>query len=411
MTNPKVLYISYDGALEPVGESQVLPYLRGLAERGSSITLISFEKPEDWRSDRFLSRQSELAAQGIKWVPLKYHKRPTVLATSFDIAVCFIRGLWLIRRDRVEFVHARSYVAALVAWLLKKVARARFLFDMRGFWADERVEGGLWPAGGFLYRLTKRLERRFLRDADEIVSLTERGREAIGEMISSPQPVTVIPTCVDLTRFTGPATQDRRAPLDGAPDRDGSPVFVYTGSLGTWYPLTELLHFVEEASALHPGARLLLVSRSIDKARKALSASSLPAGTVELATAAHADVPDFLARATVGVAFYKPGFGRRGTSPIKIAEYLAMGLPVVVNDEVGDSPAILRGHRVGVVISQFSRDAYRQALQELECLRRDPTLPSRCRQVAETVFSLETGTARYWAIYRRLSEKPALTVW
>jgi hypothetical protein len=42
-----VLYISYDGMLEPLGQSQVLSYLRHLAV-DREIHLISFEKADDW---------------------------------------------------------------------------------------------------------------------------------------------------------------------------------------------------------------------------------------------------------------------------------------------------------------------------------------------------------------------------
>ena len=41
----RALYISYDGMTDPLGRSQVLPYLQGLSERGHEITLLSCEKP------------------------------------------------------------------------------------------------------------------------------------------------------------------------------------------------------------------------------------------------------------------------------------------------------------------------------------------------------------------------------
>ena len=40
----RVLFISYNGMLEPLGQTQVLPYLRELAKRGVKFTLLSFEK-------------------------------------------------------------------------------------------------------------------------------------------------------------------------------------------------------------------------------------------------------------------------------------------------------------------------------------------------------------------------------
>ena len=81
-----ILYISYDGMLEPLGQSQVLAYLKRLAD-GRRIHLISFEKAEDWANVVARERlASDITASGIVWHPLRYHKRPTALATAWDIA-------------------------------------------------------------------------------------------------------------------------------------------------------------------------------------------------------------------------------------------------------------------------------------------------------------------------------------
>ncbi|HJN42756.1 MAG TPA: glycosyltransferase family 4 protein [Vicinamibacterales bacterium] len=391
-----VLYVSYDGMLEPLGQSQVLPYLRELAARGARITLLSFEKRADLADRvRVDALGAQLAAGGIRWLRLRYHKRPRALATAADIAVGFARAVFVARRNRISAVHARSYVPALIAWGLKRTIGTRFIFDMRGFWADERVDGGLWPAGGRIYRVAKWLEHRFLRDADEIVTLTARARAIVEQWkgIGSPR-VTVIPTCADLSRY--PRVRRTTASDAGA-------VFVYSGSLGTWYLLREMIRFVEVARERWPGSSLLLLTRHQAEAREALQRSSLPADRVTLASAAPEEVPQWLARSDVGLAFYKPGIARRGTCPTKMAEYLAAGLPVVVNEAVGDSEEIIAGNEVGVVPESFSDEVYASTLDRLAELRADPELPVRCRSVAEAHFSLPLGVARYWDVYERIA--------
>jgi SAM-dependent methyltransferase len=394
--HPKVLYLSYDGLLEPLGHSQILPYLRGLGQKGAQISLISFEKRADQAvPGQLQSMRAQLWSSGIRWLVLTYHKRPSVLATSFDVFRGTIRAWMVLQREGVRIVHARSYVAALMAWLLKRLTGVRFIFDMRGFWVDERVEGRIWASGGALFRLAKRLEQRFLQDADEIITLTERAQTTLERWpgISSPR-VTVIPTCVDLDRFPAPArSENPRA----------APTFIYAGSLGTWYLLREMLQFVEAAARRFPDARLLLLSRNRHEALRELRASGCSAQRVTVDTVMPHAVPGWLARAHVGLAFYKGGFSRQGTCPTKIGEYLAMGLPVVVNDAVGDARELIGGKGVGVVLSEFSPEAYGWALHELERLWADPALAARCRQVAESHFSLQGGVERYWAIYQRLT--------
>src|SRR5690606_9927852 len=131
------------------------------------------------------------------------HKRLSLLATLWDIAVG-TAGWRLVRRHGLGIVHARSYVPRTMALLVKGLTGAKFVFDMRGFWVDERVDGGLWKRGGILYRGGKWVERKLLRSADHVVSLTHAGvREmrGFGYLQERMPPMTVIPTCADLDRF------------------------------------------------------------------------------------------------------------------------------------------------------------------------------------------------------------------
>ncbi len=169
---PGILYISYDGMLEPLGQSQVLAYLKHLSA-GRRIHLISFEKAADWAN--VTNRQciaNDIANAGITWHPLRYHKRPSAIATAWDILCGIVVSLWVSVKHRLSIVHARSYVPAVMALVLKRLRGMKFVFDMRGFWADERVDGKLWPRDGRMYRVAKWFERRFLLSADPVVSFT-----------------------------------------------------------------------------------------------------------------------------------------------------------------------------------------------------------------------------------------------
>ena len=96
-----ILYLSYDGMMEPLGQSQVLSYLERLAGE-HRIHLVSFEKADDWNDH---ARRDEVRARiensGISWHPLRYHKRPTAPATAFDIAIGTATAVGLARRHRV----------------------------------------------------------------------------------------------------------------------------------------------------------------------------------------------------------------------------------------------------------------------------------------------------------------------
>src|SRR5215218_2844578 len=99
----RVLFISYNGMLDPLGQTQVIPYLRELAKRGVSYTLLSFERdkafePEGVRNCEEL--RQDLSACGIEWHWLRYHQRPSVPATIYDVLAGVRKAGSLVRRNR-----------------------------------------------------------------------------------------------------------------------------------------------------------------------------------------------------------------------------------------------------------------------------------------------------------------------
>src|SRR5919108_5427176 len=77
----RVLYISYNGMLDPLGQSQVIPYLKELSKRGAQFTLLSFERAHAFTlegKEKSAELRRELAANNIDWRRLRYHKWPSL---------------------------------------------------------------------------------------------------------------------------------------------------------------------------------------------------------------------------------------------------------------------------------------------------------------------------------------------
>jgi glycosyltransferase involved in cell wall biosynthesis len=392
----RLLYISYDGMLEPLGQSQVLSYLRCLA-CNRQIHLISFEKSIDWANAYERDRISnDIAAAGIVWHPLRYHKFPSALATAWDIVCGILLGLWLVLRYRIGVVHARSYVPSVMALTIKQLAGVKYIFDMRGFWADERVDGGLWSPSGRMYRFAKGLERRFLLAADHVVSLTHA---AVSEMqrfeyLQDRMPaVTVIPTCANLTHFK-PLPREHTS---------GNLVLGYVGTVGTWYLFDEVARCFALLLTLRSDAKFLIVNRNehayiLDR----LDLAGIPYSSVELIAATHAEVPKQMSRIDAGVFFIKPVFSKQASAPTKLAEFLGCGIPCLSNAGVGDMAKVLEKDQVGLAITSFDDEAMIAALKQLINLVEDPESSDRCVASAQKHFSLDEGVRLYDEIYNKL---------
>ncbi len=394
----KVLYITYDGITDPLGYSQVFRYLENLVKE-HSIYLISFEKKELKKTENYLELKKKARDCGIVWLPLTYHKTPTIPATFFDLLQGIICAAFFVLFCRINIVHVRSYVAGVMGWTIKKVFRVPLLFDMRGFWADERIEGGLWRKESRIYSIAKNFEHRFFRDADRVVSLTYKGREVIegfDYLKERKNFIDVIPTCADLVRFH-PEKQERKF---------GDRFIVgYSGSVGLWYDFpTTLRAFQAFKNNPKYNRPLLLVLNKgeHEKIQTHLKDFGFEKEDYILLSSPSDEMPYWLNQMDVNVYFIRASFSKQASAPTKLAEILGCGKSVITNDFVGDSGKIIRENRVGVVTNSFEEQEVVKAVEEWFTLSQDAQLAERCVETSKKYFSLDAGVKEYSRIYNSL---------
>lgn len=393
---PTVLYLSYDGLTDSLGQAQILPYLKGLAI-DYDITIITFEKSHAFHLHQDTIR-TICSEYGLLWMPFHYHKRPPVLSTLYDMFLLRRMVTKLLSKRKIDIIHCRSYLTALTGLWAKRKFGVKFIFDMRGFWADERVDGGLWnlanPIYNSIYKYFKHKERQFISDADHVVSLTENAASEIKSWPAARCPITIIPTCVDMELFSPEAVQrssdDVRRELQlSAQDF----VLIYLGSWGTWYMTQDILDFftVLSSNATKGATLLILTQDEPDLAGYPL------ADRVVVKRVRRNEVPAFLMAANATICFIKPSFSKRASSATKIAEAWAMNLPVVTNSGWGD---IERLHDSGYPLylcrdkSEYGRIAQQVLMKPAE----------NKRGMLLGQFDLISGIAKYRSIYRSLAK-------
>ena len=391
------LWIAYDGVLAGPGHAQVIPYLEALVDRGLRPSLLSWEKPAHQAGRPALA--ARLRARGIAWRTLRYHRRPALPATAWDLARGLLAGLGFAARERADLVHARSLLSALVAAPIARARGVPWIFDTRGFWAEERVDGGIWPRDGLLHRWADRIERAMVRRADGLVTLTRRA-EAILRARGAAAPLRVIPTCVDLERFR----PDVALSAD-ARSFAGRRGWLLLGATGTWYLRDAMLDFCRDALADDAEARVALLSpEHHGELRAGLAARGILDRTI-LRSVPHDEVPGWIAASTAAVLFIVPAPSKAASCPTKLGEILAVGRPVVVNAGVGDVDELVTRNRVGVVLERPGPGAYGRARAPLEALLADPSLASRCRATAAAELSLDKAIDAYRDLYAEVARR------
>jgi glycosyltransferase involved in cell wall biosynthesis len=373
--------VSYDGAGEPLGRSQVIAYLLRLAS-SCDITLISFEKGDA----RHTHTAKVLAGAGISWKRLSYHKHPLVLSTLWDILVGAAAVRAASRDTNPDVVHARSVVPGVMALLSRWPTRRKwsFLFDIRAFWADERVAAGSWSHRGSLHRLAKRCELWCFQQADAVVTLTSASVPQIRVWCRERElPMAVIPTCADVESF---GDGDRRA--------EGGHV-VWCGSIGTFYRFDLAVRF---AAALDRPFTVL--TRQVELARTQLAGRE-----ADVREVAPEDVPTELRPGDIGLCFYVDSPANLARAPTRFAEYLAAGMVVAVTPGIGDLDAVVRDLGVGVRIDDESEAGLARAASRIGALAADPDVQARARRVARECYSVEEGARAYLGVYEDLCSR------
>lgn len=399
-----VLYLSYDGMTDPLGQSQVLPYIIGLTKAGYSFHLVSFEKPDRYQENR-RTIEAICKENNIEWHPLKYTKRPPLLSTVWDVLKMRRISSQLHNKHGLSLIHCRSYISALIGLSFKRKKSIPFLFDMRGFWADERLDGGIWqlknPIFKWVYDYFKKKEVDFFRESDHVVSLTKAGKSEIlswhgmGEIGSK---ISVIPCCVDTEKFDSSLiSEDNKIELRSKLNIDNDAyVMGYVGSIGTWYMLDEMLSFFYRNTKEKRNPIFFFVSKEKPSyILKAAAKQGINSQSIRVVSSMHHEVPLYMSLFTCSIFFILPAYSKKASSPTKQGELMSMGIPIICNDGVGDTADIVKKYDAGFVVPAAEIDSC--ILNEFNFDR------NRSIQGANDFFGLDFGVNTYTDIYKNIS--------
>jgi glycosyltransferase involved in cell wall biosynthesis len=249
-------------------------------------------------------------------------------------------------------------------------------------------------------------ESRALAAADGVVTLTERiwpiireweglrGRDLIHE---------VVPCCTDLELFKFQfGDRERRRKELGT---DARFVLVYNGSIDGWYLTEEMADFFSELRRIRDDAHFLWLTRGRPgRIRSLMQRRGIAPQHYTVRAVASNEVPSYLCAADAGLAFIRPCFSKLASSPTKTAEYLACGLPLIMNSGIGDSDTLITKENVGVLVRDFNGPEYQKAIAVIEGFVNDVVQTrQRTREVAARLFDVRcVGIERYLSLYERV---------
>lgn len=392
-----VLFIAYHPLSYPIMDSQGIAYLKGIIDMGVNYYLLTFEKTDSVNdSKKYLESQEK----EFHWNYLIYHQKPRFFAKLLDIMCGIFKTFSLIKKNKIQIIHARGLVPAAIAIIPAKLLRKKIFFDTRGLLADKYVGGGLIKEDSLLYKMMKYAENFLLRHVDYFTVETLKHAKVIEKQNQNfSSKMEIIPCCVDTKKFDYSLYQPNS-------QSNGKINLVYLGKFGTWYLIEEMLDFFKALYSESPGTKFTFITQDDTSAiYNLLSVKGIPEDKISIKKVTREQVPTVLSQSNAGIFFINP-YERYNSFPIKYGEYLASGLPVVINSGIGDTDLITKREKIGIVVDEFSPKNYKKTAQELiELLKEGDGLRARCKEVALKYLSLESGIEKYVKIYKKLLDK------
>lgn len=394
----QTLFISFDGLTDPLGQSQILPYLIGIS-KNYAITILSCEKKERHQNESD-SIVKLIESHQITWDFIYFEEQSGLKSKFGYLQQLKEKTASIIQSRSIQLIHCRSYPASLIGLYFKKKNNIPFIFDMRGFWADERIEGAIWQKSNWLHQLLyhyfKFKERQFVKECAHIVSLTENAKNFIIRNFNiGSNKITVIPCCVDLKNFKPENKLNLKTQL-GYNIEDK--LILYIGSVGTWYLTKQLIECFNVWHDQDKNFKLLIITRDISTVNHLLG--TLPESykkSIQTLSASHNTIPSYLSIATASLFFIKKSFSKTASSPTKMAESWAVNVPIITNSGIGDNDIYFKENLGGVLINELNRDSYLKAYKEFISL---PT--ANYRRIAENHFDKDQAVINYVKIYNQI---------
>jgi glycosyltransferase involved in cell wall biosynthesis len=410
MTNFKknILFISYDGMTDPLGQSQVIPYLQGLSSEGYKIFLLSCEKKIPFLESKNYIAQV-LTTSNIFWHPILYTKNPPVISTLFDILKMRRLAKKIHLKYKIDMVHTRAGVPTLVGLWLKNKYQIKLLNDIREFYADSRVDGNMWNTNNFLYKKIyqyfKQKEDEAIKKNDGIVCLTYAAKKIIQQWptFKKGTPFEVIPCSADMDLFDANkiTVADKEILMQKLGITKKDFIVSYLGSIGGWYLTKEMMNFCKILIDKKPITKLLFISphKHAEILQVASNAGIKPEQII-LQKANRKEVPLLLSLSNYSIFFIKPCYSKQSSSPTKHAEIMAMGKPVITNAGVGDVADIVEKYKSGIVVKSFSKNELENAVEKINS--NIEYNANDIRSGAIEFYSLQNALKKYKNIYKQI---------
>lgn len=417
----KVVHITSHEWLSSVFPAQVVTPMCCLRQAGVNVALAIFMHLDHIVRPRL--RQRRLAV--LRAALARFGGQSYVLPSPPQRIPCLWREAhvlrlllrWLARGGGQVILHCRNGRSTDVALTARGGnPRVNVVYDCRGIEPHEHVyergySGEPVNAPGRLGERARALldrQARAVNGCDEILCVSNRMKEFIVDHYPGvADKIAVVPCCVDMPEVEALEQSRHLNRLNLA--LDGKFAVAYCGSAAKWQRPVETGRVFLQIKRAQEDAHLLIFTAQQEAMRQACAHAGISERDRTLLTIPHAEMPGYLAACDVGLLIRDEHIVNQVASPVKFAEYLASGLPVLLTGNIGDYSECVRRDGLGYVLDQSGLGESRLppgAAHFLAYYRGAPERVRRgCRRFAELNLAWTGHLATLLATYKRASTK------
>jgi glycosyltransferase involved in cell wall biosynthesis len=393
-----VLYLSIDGLLDPLGQSQIFPYLNKLSETNLSFFVCTIENKKNKNKLETFKKKIK-NNPSFNWNYFFFLKRKGKFNRLKEIILLYFLAIKIIFSKKIDILHSRSYLPMFFCILIKVFSKKKIIFDTRGSWFDERIDGGMLKKKGidlFLFKFLKKIEFIFFYFSNHIVFLTDNGLQSVQNSYIAGKKYSVIPCAADYNFFNIIEKKEKDQLKDELKFEEKH-IITYSGSIGSWYNFDQILDFFSRFNNINPNSRLIILTQSEIN----FTNLNLPlnlTGNITFMSSIRSEIPKIIGISDVTLCFINKSFSKKFSSPTKVAESLACGVPVIYNEGIGDLNNDMKEMNSGFELNS-------ENFISLDCVQSIKNLQINKDQIRNNSYkkySLEYAIKKYINIYKYL---------
>ena len=387
-----ILFIADGSITNPIIYTQGLPLFNLLRKDNFNAVFVTFEEAESWDKAIEFGEKIKKDFPFIVLHQIKIKKIPLV-PTWFSFFYMRVSELLkIVNTYNIKTIHARSLFPGIIALILQLFSNLKIIYDNRGVYIEEEILKGHWKRNSARILFFSLAESSLIKRADNIIVVSNKFKSYILQKYGiSERKVTVIPNRTDLH-------------LIGKSDlvRLNDPVnLIYSGSGAIWQEIDELKIVFNVAKKIFGNVVINILSYDIELMKSVLANEPDLESSVNFMTAKSSEVFSCLIKNNLGLLIRENNIINNVAAPLKFAEYLSAGLPVLVSEGVGDTADLIDEFKVGVVIK--NKD-YTAAFMEMRELLKDPNIYKRCRDIAVKYFDINYSFLQYKKVYGMIKD-------